>query len=194
MNHKSSKNDTIKHINNVQIKIAECVSELNNRALNHDRSKLEKPELKIFDKYTPKLKSSSFGESDYDKTLKLKSMESALKHHYSNNRHHPGHFKKWVCDICFKEYKKEPVGSCSQCLNDLFSQEADINQMNLIDIMEMFCDWIAATERHINGDIFKSLIYEKKRFKISDQLIDIFKNTAIDIFNKKPVIDDKSTE
>ena len=42
----------------------------------------------------------------------------------------------------------------------------------------MFFDWKAATERHDDGDIYKSLNINKDRFKISDQLINILKNTA----------------
>ena len=42
----------------------------------------------------------------------------------------------------------------------------------------MFFDWKAATERHDNGNIFKSIEINKKRFEMSDQLCDIFTNTA----------------
>lgn len=183
-NYHQSKNDTIKHIQNVQVKIASCINALKERAFTHDRSKLEEPEIEYFDRYQHKLKLSSFGSKQYDNTLEA--MRPALDHHYSINRHHPEYFKKWVCDTCFKEYEKEPESSCESCGNDLYSQEADINQMNLIDVMEMFCDWIAATERHADGNIYTSLVKLKSRYKLNDQLIDILKNTALDIFNKKP--------
>lgn len=84
----------------------------------------------------------------------LKQLGPALKHHYENNQHHPEHWKNGV------------------------------NDMNLVDLIEMFCDWLAATKRHNDGDIFKSIELNQKRFGISDQLCQIFRNTARSIFNE----------
>jgi hypothetical protein len=78
----------------------------------------------------------------------LKEMKIALDHHYKNNRHHPEHFNNGIRD------------------------------MNLIDLIEMFCDWLSATERHDDGDIFKSIEHNQSRFDYSDELKDIFDNTA----------------
>lgn len=78
----------------------------------------------------------------------LKQMKPAIYHHQKNNRHHPEYFKN------------------------------SIEDMNLIDLVEMFLDWKAATLRHKDGDLFKSIDINKKRFKINDQLCQIFKNTA----------------
>ena len=72
----------------------------------------------------------------------------ALGHHYANNRHHPEYF------------------------------DNGINGMDLVDLVEMFCDWKAATLRHNDGDIGKSLMLNKSRFSISDQLTQVFKNTV----------------
>ena len=82
----------------------------------------------------------------------LKEMRIALEHHYANNRHHPEHF------------------------------ENGINDMNLVDVIEMFCDWLAATERHNTGDIIASININQKRFGMSDELANIFKNTVKDVF------------
>lgn len=79
----------------------------------------------------------------------LKDMKIALKHHYSKNKHHPEHFG-----------------------------EKGINGMNLIDLLEMMCDWRAAAMRHANGDMAESLKQGKKRFKIEPQLAQILDNTA----------------
>lgn len=79
----------------------------------------------------------------------------ALKHHYENNRHHPQHF------------------------------ENGVNGMNLLDLVEMFFDWSAAVERHDSGDIFKSIEINKKRFGISEQLSQIFRNTAQKSINEE---------
>lgn len=71
----------------------------------------------------------------------------ALAHHYANNRHHPEHF---------------PDG---------------IRGMNLIDLLEMFCDWKAGSERHDSGNIRKSIEHNGRRFNMPTELIEIFVNT-----------------
>lgn len=78
----------------------------------------------------------------------LEEMSSALKHHYQRNRHHPEHFHD------------------------------GISGMTLIDLIEMLCDWKAAPERHDDGDIFKSIEINRKRFEIDEQLNKILLNTA----------------
>lgn len=78
----------------------------------------------------------------------LEAMKPALAHHYANNRHHPEHF---------------PNG---------------VNGMTLVDLVEMLSDWKAATERHDDGDLEKSLEIQRKRFNLSDKLVDILRNTA----------------
>jgi len=136
---------TLSHITNVRRKITKIIRELENRKEDHDKSKLYSPEVEIFDKYSPKLKTLTYGSQEYKDCLK--EMGAALNHHYTNNRHHPEYF------------------------------ENGIQGMNLIDIVEMFCDWLAATERHNDGDINKSILLNKERFKYSDDLMMIFKNT-----------------
>jgi hypothetical protein len=49
--------------------------------------------------------------------------------------------------------------------------------MNLFDILEMLIDWCAACKRHADGDINKSIEINTKRFNLSPQLVNIFKNT-----------------
>ena len=83
----------------------------------------------------------------------LAEMKPALDHHYAKNRHHPEHH-----------------------LNG-------IRGMNLIDIIEMVCDWKAATLRHNDGDIIKSIEINQKRFNFSDDLAFIITNT-IDLINR----------
>ena len=78
---------------------------------------------------------------------KLKEFAPALSHHYEKNSHHPEHFPK------------------------------GISGMSLLDIIEMLGDWKAATERHADGSLEKSLEINKGRFEIGDQLLSILKNT-----------------
>jgi len=78
----------------------------------------------------------------------LAEMKPALDHHYKCNRHHPEHF---------------PIG---------------IKGMNLIDLIEMLCDWTAASMRHADGDIWNSIEINQKRFGYSDELKQILLNTV----------------
>lgn len=71
----------------------------------------------------------------------------ALQHHYAHNRHHPEHFKNGIRD------------------------------MNLLDLVEMFCDWKAASERHADGNIRKSIEHNAGRFNMTPDLVRIFENT-----------------
>ena len=63
--------------------------------------------------------------------------------HYSLNRHHPEH------------------------------HENGINDMSLIDLLEMLCDWCTAAK-----DIDQSIEINAKDYGISSQLRQILKNTA----------------
>ena len=67
---------------------------------------------------------------------------------------------------------------CPECGYSQFQEEPDISQMNLIDIVEMLCDWLAATKRHDDGDIMKSIEINEKRFRYSGELKQILINTV----------------
>jgi hypothetical protein len=49
--------------------------------------------------------------------------------------------------------------------------------MSLLDVLEMTVDWKAASERHADGDIVKSVEVNRKRYGVSDQLAGIILNT-----------------
>lgn len=78
----------------------------------------------------------------------LEALKPALEHHYATNRHHPEHFS------------------------------GGINDMTLIDIVEMLCDWKASTLRTSNGNLLKSIEKNADRFEIDGQLKQILLNTA----------------
>jgi hypothetical protein len=78
----------------------------------------------------------------------LTGMGEALKHHYAHNSHHPEHY------------------------------EDGIAGMSLLDLVEMLCDWKAATERHADGDLGRSIEQNQERFGYSDELRSILENTA----------------
>ena len=68
-----------------------------------------------------------------------------LKTHHSEYRHHPEHFKNGIDD------------------------------MNLVDVIEMLCDWAGA-----GADIEQSLKLNQKKYCISPQLMTLIKNTIKD--------------
>ena len=78
----------------------------------------------------------------------LKGLKVALDHHYAKNSHHPEHY------------------------------ENGVNGFDLFDLVEMFMDWKAASERHDDGNIRNSIEINKNRFNLSEQVCDIFRNTA----------------
>lgn len=81
----------------------------------------------------------------------LAALKPALDHHYANNTHHPEHY---------------PNG---------------VRGMSLLDLLEMLCDWKAAGERHADGCIERSLVLNRARFAIGDELQEILINTAIEL-------------
>lgn len=52
-----------------------------------------------------------------------------------------------------------------------------------MDLVEMICDWKAASERHNDGNIRKSIEHNAERFGMSPQLTRIFENTADVMFD-----------
>jgi len=78
----------------------------------------------------------------------LSELKPALDHHYANNSHHPEHYAEGV------------------------------NGMDLFDLIEMFFDWKAASERHDDGDIYRSINHNTVRFDLTNQLAEILENTA----------------
>lgn len=61
--------------------------------------------------------------------------------------------------------------------------------MSKIDLLEMLCDWKAATLRHNDGDIRKSVEINQERFGYSDELKQILLNT-LDLLNIERRCDD----
>jgi hypothetical protein len=172
-----------KHITRVNYYLLEIQKRLFERGQDHDKSKLDKEELPLFEKYAPLLKTCKYGSEEYKQFLS--ELKPALNHHYAKNRHHPEFFKRWNCNGCHKNYYGTRPNRCDVCGYSQMQEESDISQMNLVDLCEMFCDWIAAGEQHSDGgDIFKSIEINQERFGYSDDIKSILINTA-NIFKKK---------
>jgi hypothetical protein len=78
----------------------------------------------------------------------LKGMGEGLKHHYEVNDHHPEHFA------------------------------GGIHDMDLIQLIEMLADWKAATLRHADGDLDRSIRQNAERFGYGASMISLLQNTA----------------
>jgi hypothetical protein len=78
----------------------------------------------------------------------LAEAKPVIDHHYQANSHHPEHYENGIAG------------------------------MSLLDIVEMLCDWKAASERTKQGSIAQSLKHNQVRFGIDDQLAAILANTV----------------
>jgi hypothetical protein len=78
----------------------------------------------------------------------LSEAKPIIDHHYAVNSHHPEHYEQGIAG------------------------------MSLLDIVEMLCDWKAASERTKQGSIATSLAHNKERFGISNQLAAVLENTV----------------
>jgi hypothetical protein len=78
----------------------------------------------------------------------LEGMGEGLRHHYEHNDHHPEHFAGGIAD------------------------------MNLLQVTEMLCDWKAATLRHADGDLGRSIEQNAERFGYGDEVKRLLRNTA----------------
>lgn len=89
--------ETIKHIEKVRKYLKVFTDKITNRGIEHDKVKLESPEVEIFAEFTPKLADTTYGSEEYN--TYLKEMKVALDHHYANCRHHPEHFAKGINEM-----------------------------------------------------------------------------------------------
>lgn len=78
----------------------------------------------------------------------LAAAKPVIDHHYAHNSHHPEHYPNGIAG------------------------------MSLLDIVEMLCDWKAASERTKQGSLATSLAHNKQRFGIDDQFAAILENTV----------------
>jgi hypothetical protein len=190
-----SRPDTLAHIHAVQGNLARVIADLGRRQRDHDLSKLADPEKATFDEFTPRLKASAYGSDEYKGFLAA--MKPALDHHYAANSHHPEHYR-WHCPVCGLQINDEqeraaPQGPnesakryCPRCCRHgmlyeselMLKPELGVRGMTLLDVVEMLADWKAATQRHADGDLRKSIEINQGRFGYGDELKAILVNTA----------------
>lgn len=79
----------------------------------------------------------------------LKAMkETTLDHHYKANSHHPEHWPNGIAD------------------------------MSLLEVIEMLCDWIAASRRHPDGDVMESIRKNAERFGYGPEMQRLLVNSV----------------
>jgi hypothetical protein len=78
----------------------------------------------------------------------LDELGPALRHHYRANSHHPEHHDDGVAG------------------------------MDLLDLVEMFCDWRAAVRRHADGDIVASVEHNVERFTLGPTMAAVLRTEA----------------
>ena len=93
----------------------------------------------------------------------LAAMKPALDHHYANNSHHPEYYSNGILG------------------------------MDLLDLLEMICDWMAAAKRHADGNVFRSIQINQKRFEYSGELAAILGNTVSNFVASKLRVGDRVT-
>lgn len=78
----------------------------------------------------------------------LERMRPCLALHYERNPHHPEHHANGIAD------------------------------MTLLDLLEMLADWKAATERHADGDLRRSIEHNASRYGYGEELKGTLLKTA----------------
>lgn len=148
--------ETVAHVRRVGNLMLDAVENLQRRAMRHDDSKFSPEEFEAFAAETPTLKGLTYGSQEYKEALAR--LGPALKHHYANNNHHPEHY--------------DPHG---------IGLGAGIYRMDLLTLIEMLADWKAATERHADGSLPKSIAQNAKRFGYDDRMACLLAKTAANL-------------
>jgi len=145
-----SRPDTLMHSLRVGGLVIELVTAMLGRATTHDLTKTQPPEVEGFNRAKWRLSTMAYDSPEY--AASRADLSDTLAHHYQHNRHHPEHFG--------------PAG---------------VAGMTLVDLVEMLADWKAASERMRTGtgSIINSILINRDRFGLSEQLTQILINTVV---------------
>lgn len=140
--------DTLDHIAKVSARLEQVIELLWGRAKMHDQSKLEEPEKPAYDLLKQLIEGKAYGTLEYTAVMNDPRIKDAIQHHVTTNSHHPD------------------------------AHEGGVNGMTLLDVIEMACDWKAASERGGGVSFIAGVRKNRERGVISDQLAAILENTA----------------
>jgi len=87
------------HVNQVKENLSQIRQMLEERGMQHDRSKFEAIEMDAFVANQAEFKKATYGTSAYRKCLEK--VRPAIEHHHKNNRHHVQHHKNGFADMNF---------------------------------------------------------------------------------------------
>ena len=135
------------HSQNVGAVVLKVCEELMRRALTHDASKLSAQELEDNFKALPdkwRIQAQGHGYHSDEQEKHRKKFAAEIHRHRSTHPHHPEYFGN------------------------------DVNKMNLIDLIEMLCDWYVSSV-----DIDESIRENSSEYKIDPHISQILENTAL---------------
>jgi hypothetical protein len=136
------------HIRRVQELLHNAVHEILKRSREHDWSKFSPEEYEPLNEIQKLVETEGQAPfGSYEYNRRRDLLKPMLEHHYMYNSHHPEHYG-----------------------------ELGVDGMNLFDVLEMFFDWKAASERGQESSMNITAVC--KRFNISPQLENIFRNTC----------------
>ena len=138
---------TRKHMQRVSELLGDAAIEIIRRGQKHDLSKLEPVEMEPLQRMQDLIDKE--GQAPYGSAeykRRTALLGGMIAHHHANNSHHPEHY------------------------------ENGVSGMDLFDLIEMFFDGKAASERGEESSI--SISASVERFGISEQLATILRNTA----------------
>lgn len=138
---------TAKHIVRVRDLLEGAAKELQRRGEAHDQSKFTPEEMGPLKEMQAIIDREGQAPFGSDEYKRRTALlKPMLVHHYARNSHHPEHYSNGVAG------------------------------MDLFDLMEMFFDWKAASER--GEDPAMNISTACERFKVEPMLCRIFENTA----------------
>ncbi len=138
---------TQKHVDRVKELLDGAAAEITRRGQVHDKSKFEDVELEPLQRMQDLIDAE--GQAPYgspEYKRRTALLGPMLEHHYANNSHHPEHY------------------------------EDGVDGMDLFDVMEMFFDWKAASER--GEESAMNIQAAAERYGVNPQLMRIMQNTA----------------
>lgn len=156
--------ETVRHTKRVGELLTTVVTGLMTRAVLHDESKFSQEEFDSFARETPGLRSMTHGSDEY--TAAMERIRPAIEKHYERNSHHPEHYNVKRCSQCGVKSIDDEVKAdhCFACGTHGLESGGGFDEMCLLDLIEMLADWKAATERHADGDLRRSIDQNAKRF------------------------------
>lgn len=138
---------TSAHIARVRELLGDFAKEIERRASVHDASKFDPIEKGPLDEMQRLIDEEGPAPFGTDEYRRRTALLGPmLKHHYENNSHHPEHYENGIAG------------------------------MDLFDLVEMFFDWKAASERGAESSM--NLNYCIEKWSIDPMLASILKNTA----------------